>query len=1119
MSEHTTTFKLTIDTEDQDFQTVMEEYQRFMNDNPATFQLELETNAEEALDDIEKLNIANFDDLVNNFQTATEEINSESAQLSDQVIEDMARINVANFDDLVSNFQSATEQMKTQSSQSTEQIKTDLEQGITGAISGIAAYGLSDMMLGWADTAGDANSQFNRLGIALDNIGVGVGNLDTYKTAISQVSEATGRSASTVREFFILMSNQGVKSTQLISSTFQGIASAAYMMNTDIDSATSLFSRMITSGTLMSRSLSSAGISMDDFAKVMKVDAGSVSEAFKNMSAEQRASIMQMVLNNKYGSEANNGFKNSWQGLKTELDKAKGGLERFLGELLLPVFIPAAKAASTVVNGLTNTLRGLPGPVKSILGAVVAAGGGFAVLALGAKAVSSAMGLLNFGSVITNLKNLTGLAKTAGDASGALNTAGGAAKGGGGFLGWIKNMNLMAAEAAASTGPSALSLSALSAGIQTMLAPLLMVAAVVAIMIPIIFGIAAEIAIFVRLFGELIKALAFDKLNLGPAIEGIKQIGAAIWEIGVAFTTLTLINIVNIIYMATGGIVGTGLALAQFWIAAKAIEATLNNLKGLEIDPNVVTTITNLSNVLKGISEAMLSMAALNLAGFISLVTGGVLATVMNIKVLEEIAKVIKDLNIPPVDESKIELVKQLATVVKSLSEASLAVSDATGWFHEKVLNIDDVEGIQASLRNLGYIATNINNANIPSVDKGKVELVNALANVIKPLAEAAKAVDEAQGFFGEKVLNIDDVTGMEATLRNLGYIATNINNANIPNVGKDKIDAIRNINNAIQPIVAAAKSIDENAKSIAGLDLMTEPFKKAIDALDGINQKINEKGFNLDPAKITAITSLKTVIQRIAEIGLYISQNSGNIGSHITDNAENIKKAIQSLDDINQKINSMPLQIDESKTAAINALKTLIQTIINTLNSAAGIKPAASNMGKQIVDGFKAGAKNLGPSTVTIIASAVSAVQNRYGTMRSAGNALGQSLSNGFKAGAGLNSPMAAVVKGINDSEAFIKSKASAFYTAGAEIGSAIQSSYRAQNFSTTESGYNKLINENKNELLSVFKDKLAGLSVGNGSGVSNTYVFTNPLIEKNAVDYVLDVVDSNTKRENNRS
>jgi CRISPR/Cas system CMR-associated protein Cmr5 small subunit len=770
---------------------------------------------------------------------------------------------------------------------------------------------------------------------------------------------------------------------------------------------------------------------------------------------------------------------------------------------------------------------------------------------------------------------------------------GGAAKG-------IKGIGAVGSAAGGSTG----GMKSLVVGLKTfgnmapqLIVPMLKIAAVVAIMIPIVAGLAIEILAFVRLIGEVVKWLAFDKLDLGSSIEGIKQIGLAMWEILKAFTVLTAINVVNVVYTATGGILGTSIALAQFWIAAKEIEVVLKEIAKMNIDISAVTKIKQIAEAIKGISTAMGQLTGLNLSGLGVMLTGGMKAVRQNIRHMTDIGKEIQAINIPSIPKEKTDMIQRLAETLSSLQKASDAVNESLGWFGEKMTTLDDTNGIKTTLDNFYMIANDINSVNIDSVSSDKTDTIKRLSEVIGDLEKASKAIKENLGWFGEKMVTITDTKGLKTTLDNLYIISTDIKAVNIQNIPKDRIDAIRNIKNAIMPLVESSKAINDNWSSIVATPDMAEPFKKAIDTIYSINQHINTKAFNLDQAKIQAISNMKTVIEAIASIGLFISNNTGNLGDYITehvknikssisglysinqkinecafnlapekvtaisnlrpfiermgdiglfisnntgnlgktitDNKDNIISAIGALYSINQKINSMPFQIDQAKTDAITALQTLIRTINNTLSAGAGVQAAAQNMGSKITTGFKTGAKNLGAATVTIVGNAINAVKNRYDTMQSAGNALGAALARGFKAGAQINSPMAIVVYGINSTLDYLKGLHSAFYSAGSRLGENF-----ARGLSEEEKqnlNINDALRQNSGSIMDIYygsdvkwvggsagspfeeTGSIGNMNTSSGSSVVNN--FNGLVIERDVANYIMDIVQKTTDLDNMRS
>jgi hypothetical protein len=710
--------------------------------------------------------------------------------------------------------------------------------------------------------------------------------------------------------------------------------------------------------------------------------------------------------------------------------------------------------------------------------------------------------------------------------------AGAAAKG----ISQIGTVGAAAGSAAPGAAAGATGFAAISASISSMLVPLLSISAVIAIMIPIIAGLAIEVLLFVRIIGEVVKALGFDKLNLKSGIEGIKQIGLAMWELGRAFAALTLVNIVGMVYNATGGIIGTSVALAQFWIASKEIEVVLNEVAKLKIDNSSVAKIILMASTIKGISEAMGQLTGLNLSGLGVMLTGGMQAIRQNIRHMTDIGKEIQAINIPPISKEKTEMIQKLAETIQHLEKASDSVNGSLGWFGEKMTTLSDTKGVKTTLDNLSKIATHINETKIQVVNNEKAETIKNLSNVISDLQKASNAINESIGWFGEKMTTLSDTKGMETTLNNLSKIAEKIQNTPIHNITKDKIDAVRNINNIIQPLVAASKSINDNYQSIILTPGIEEPFKNAISVLYRINQHINSYGFSIAPEKTTAMNNLKPFITKVAEIGLYLSQNSGNIGSNITENEESVKNAISSLYRINQHINHLPFEIDTAKTIVINSLKSVITTINNTLSAANGVQPAAQNMGSKITTGFKAGTINLGAAGVEAVTTVINAVKNRYGTMQSAGNALGAALLTGFKAGSTIGSPMRAVVSGLDDTISHIRGLIGDFSKAGSSLGASLTQGWDDEQKAATN--VMDLLRANSGSVMSIFQSNISwggsaagGETISAAGGSINDYSIEYPspnyydihlnglVTEQGMIDKLMNLIEKGQTQDNMRT
>jgi hypothetical protein len=215
------------------------------------------------------------------------------------------------------------------------------------------------------------------LGGTYDSIGM---IKDGWSGAISEMSSVTGRGAGTIREFITQMSIAGVDSQEVISSAFEGIAGAAYVTGNDINSMTYAMQRAVRTGLLNQRTLTALGISTQDIMGITGKSIEQVSDEFENMDATSRAAFLGMIYNAKYGTTANEAFKQSWQGVSEALGRAKDYLMIVLGQLLLPVLIPAMETLTGLLKWLANSISGLDPVSKGLLTGVLALAGGFVLL-------------------------------------------------------------------------------------------------------------------------------------------------------------------------------------------------------------------------------------------------------------------------------------------------------------------------------------------------------------------------------------------------------------------------------------------------------------------------------------------------------------------------------------------------------------------------------------------------------------------------------------------------------------------------------------------------------------------------------------------------------------------
>ena len=265
-----------------------------------------------------------------------------------------------------------------------EQVST-----IIGGIAGVEAFeGIAESLLAAADAAGQFNDSVMRAGLEAEGAGMTVGEM---KDSVSELSETTGRAGGQIRESFIKATARGITDMDSFKTMMEGAGAQATLFSTDLQTMGNKFSQMAMRSTLMERSLSETGITMDELATAMGMTgatADEVKEKWKELDTNQRAAILGQAASMNEGKDANEEYKNSWAGLQEQLDIGKGRLLRIAGEVLLPVLIPAIQAASKILQGLGDAFQAV---MDSPLGIFVSAIG--SVVAIIALAIPAYMAL------------------------------------------------------------------------------------------------------------------------------------------------------------------------------------------------------------------------------------------------------------------------------------------------------------------------------------------------------------------------------------------------------------------------------------------------------------------------------------------------------------------------------------------------------------------------------------------------------------------------------------------------------------------------------------------------------------------------------------------------------
>lgn len=464
-----------------------------------------------------------------------------------------------------------------------------------------------------------------------------------------------------------------------------------------------------------------------------------------------------------------------------------------------------------------------------------------------------------------------------------------------------------AAGATEATAASA-GLSGLGASISSMLAPLLTVAAVVAIMIPVVVALAAEALIFIRALAEVFKALNFDKLDLSGDIDGLKQIGVAIWELCKAMAAVVATSWLTIVYQGISAIM---LFNDPIKVAVDELKKTATLVKGfsdITIPENVPSNLQALSTSLGAVAKAMWSLESVGvsvLAGSV-LTLNGYLGTlsqnlVIAKKELTESAKQINGMSdLDTIDEGVASKLEAVTSSLANVGKAMGALSDVN-WD----INMGNIVNLGGAF---GTITSHLEDA--------KDEIIKAA-----PVINQFSSLPDIDQSAGEKLKKVSDgIKNVADSLKNLNSLSSSMGGDN---------GALGTILKKLQlgaSIRAAKSALTDAAKQLQGL-------KDLPDIPDGIKTKLSKIG----STTATVINTLKplTSIQNM-------NVNSASIASKVAQARYAISNSaihLASLAGISTIPDDIPTKLSKvGSTAAtlINTLKPLTSIANSEVNAGA---------------------------------------------------------------------------------------------------------------------------------------------------------------------------------------
>lgn len=604
------------------------------------------------------------------------------------------------------------------------------------------------------------------------------------------------------------------------------------------------------------------------------------------------------------------------------------------------------------------------------------------------------------------------------------------------------NIGKLAPEAAAASAKTATFSSAFAgfgASLGAMIAPILMVSIAVAIIIPIIGALAAEALLVARGVAEVIKALDFDSLDLSKSIEGIKQVGSAMWELARAMGAMTLAGAAAYVYNFISAIMGFKNPVQEAVTHVKEAITIVNQLASVsEVNTGIPDKLKALSTSLQSVGEAMGSMSDVTwsvLMGGLMTLGGRLGSYTDNLRVAKtELTNAVNILNefggLGTVNEGVVNKLKAVTDALSSAGTAMGKIGDINWAVGMTNLNpFSDVANALEQTREDIIQASEVLNTftGIQEVPQG---IGNKLQNVSSALESASKALQSLSKIDSEVSLKggnpfknvIASLRSAKNDIYNAASILATLNN--IPAIPEGTGQKIQRVGWTATNVVNAIKTLN----NIQGVNLNAETlistFQQARNALSQISGQLASLN------NIYAIPEgLGDKIQRVGWTANTVSSAVQTINRvpAVTSNG-NVQMAVTAVKNTVTQLNQL------SGTSLNGNISTLLTSVTNTLNQlkatlaamAGGFTASGTAIGTSIVNGVRTG---LAPLPSTVITAVSTATGSAASTGWTGGSRIGTSVTNGFKSAlklaAAMKTEMGYVTQAVNSGISAAKSAA----------------------------------------------------------------------------------------------
>lgn len=235
--------------------------------------------------------------------------------------------------------------------------------GSIAAMAGIAGIGV--VLWQSISLAGQFETRWSRFTVAMGQSVLSVkGMMQQWEGSIVEVQKATGRTQGYVLDTFSQLGIAGLRNQSIMKGAAEGIAGMSFLTTKSTDAITQSYTRIIKTGNLSNRLLSTMGVGINDVDTVLKRH-NKTKEDFTKMSADERAAILNEAMLLKNSAQGNAAYAQSYEGMISRVTAAYQGILKRVGLLVLPIVL---KGLDVALEGLKILSGAFDSAVKTIRG-------------------------------------------------------------------------------------------------------------------------------------------------------------------------------------------------------------------------------------------------------------------------------------------------------------------------------------------------------------------------------------------------------------------------------------------------------------------------------------------------------------------------------------------------------------------------------------------------------------------------------------------------------------------------------------------------------------------------------------------------------------------------------